>query len=141
MKPTNCVHCGGRGPHEGPGHAYTPASVVADALDAWLTACEAFAEFRAHASDGTRLAAARDVLGALVAPIPHEHTRAVLAQISVVSDRFGMGQYSDDDTDAPCDVEWDVHSLLAAVDPAHVVPDEVEPSHVVGTCFPHPDDE
>lgn len=61
--------------------------------------------------------------------------------MQAVSLRFIGDEYGDDDTDAPCDVEWDVHSLIHAVDPSHEIDDSLQPSHVVGTVFPHPSDE
>lgn len=65
----------------------------------------------------------------------------IIQAVSWVSLRFVSDQFGDDDTDAPCDVEWDVHSLIRAVDSTHQIPAEIEPSHVVGTVFPHPSDE
>lgn len=71
-------------------------------------------------------------------------TRAIgdiVRTIQAVSLRFIGDEYGDDDTDSPCDVEWDVHSLIRVVDPTYEIPGEIEPSHVVGTVFPHPSDE
>lgn len=66
---------------------------------------------------------------------------AVVASLSAVSQRFISDEYGDDDTDAPCDVEWAVHSLVASLDKTHVIPEEIEPAHVADSVFPHPSDE
>lgn len=57
-----------------------------------------------------------------------------------VTARFLFDSYSDDDTDAPCDVEYDVHELIAHLDPTYTRPEEINPSYVIGTQYPPPDE-
>lgn len=58
-----------------------------------------------------------------------------------LSGSFLWGNYTDSDTDAPCDLEWDVHHLQRDLNPAHVIPEDVEPAYVMGTVYPTPEDE
>jgi len=126
---------------------------VLDALSAWVQATDAFSECergldkRPVLSAATTLASAvADFAGRYGRPgLPRStmrrHARNIVVNLAQVTSAFTSDEYGDDDTDAPRDVEWDVHRLLHAADPKHVIPDEIEPAHVVSTVFPHPSDE
>lgn len=126
---------------------------ILEALSAWVEATDAYSECEPGIDPAPLTRAADALVGRIddlarpqrPAAIPasewDQTLAAIMQTIQAVSDRFTSGEYSDDDTDAPCDVEWDVHSLVAAVDPSYQIPEEIEPSHVVGTAFPHPTDD
>lgn len=56
-----------------------------------------------------------------------------------LSAQFLWGLYTDSDTDAPCDIEWDVHHLMKAILPSYEIPADVGPAYVMGTVYPTPD--
>lgn len=115
---------------------------IIDALAAWIDATDAYSECD-RGVDSAPLRVARDALATAIethagaAP----QAPAVVATMLEVSSRFISDEYSDDDTDAPCDVEWDVHNLVHVIDPSHVVPEDVRPASVVDHVFPHAWDE
>jgi len=55
---------------------------------------------------------------------------AIRRSIMGLSAQFLWDDYTDSNTDEPCDVEWDVHTLLSKLDKDHKVPDEVRPAYV-----------
>jgi hypothetical protein len=57
-----------------------------------------------------------------------------------LSGQYLWDDYTDSDTDARCDVEWDVWQLAKACNPSLVVPEDVEPAYVLGTVFSPPPD-
>ena len=61
MKQLPCKICGGRGPHEGPGHNYDPAEVPQEEVDALATMVY-------HTSVGTHLTT-------------HDHLRSLLGRL------------------------------------------------------------
>jgi hypothetical protein len=65
----------------------------------------------------------------------------IIRNLIGLSGQFLWNVYTDSDTDAPCDLEWDVHHLQKAIDDSYTIPDDVEPAYVMGTVYPTPDDE
>jgi hypothetical protein len=116
------------------------------ALDAWVAATSQYSEHSPPPDHAGVLAAATCALMHKLCPflgMPAWRVRAtvIATNLLALTGRFIDERYGDDDTDGPCDVEWDVHSLVRAIEPIHVIPGEVVPAHVVGTAFPHPSDE
>jgi hypothetical protein len=83
----------------------------------------------------------RELCPFLTMPTWRVRATVVVTNLLALTGRFLEERYSYDDTDGPCDVEWDVHSLVHAIEPIHTIPEEVAPSGVMGTAFPHPSDD
>lgn len=64
---------------------------------------------------------------------------AIARNVIALSGSFLWGVYTDSDTDAPCDVEWDVHNLTKAILPSYKIPADVGPAYVMGTVYPTPE--
>ena len=70
----------------------------------------------------------------------HHHGWQISELVLGVSARFIFGHYTDSDTDAPADVEYDVHNHAAAVDPLYQVPEDITPAYVIGTVYDTPEE-
>ena len=66
---------------------------------------------------------------------------AIRRHLIELSGQFLWDDYTDSNTDEPCDIEWDVHHLQADINPNYVIPsiDDVGPAYVSGTVYPTPD--
>lgn len=67
----------------------------------------------------------------------------ITRNLADLSGRFLFGLYSDSDTDAPCDLEYDLCKLREALDPEYSMPspDEVQPAYVMATAFASPEND
>lgn len=114
----------------------TPTEALLEALHDWLEACAARVELALplrryplrRATDRLCAAIGAAAPGSVAGELIASCARGVTAALE--ADRLG-----DDAAEAPADVEWDVHNLVAAIDPSHAVPDDVEPAGVTGTIF------
>jgi hypothetical protein len=124
------------------GHEYP----VLDALADWVNACDPYTA-PLHFDDITdemHLAlakAARTLAAAIIDLVPYaEHedegnslwqkaynTRATMRDLT---GQFLLNDYTDSNTDEPCDVEWNVTGLVQLVDPTYQRPDEIQPAYV-----------
>lgn len=113
---------------------------ILSALTAYLAACNEYADFPDIAPDPRPLVAATIALNAAI-KLPHDHPEFsnvfnLQTNIERVASAFVFDSYSDDDTDAPCDIESDVHHLCHLLDPSHVIPEDAQAGHVIETVYP-----
>lgn len=63
---------------------------------------------------------------------------ALISETIFLAARFMFEHFTDSDVDSICDVEYDIHCYVRALDPTHVIPDDVSPACVLETIYPHP---
>lgn len=118
----------------------------ADALNEWLEACGPYCEPRdgtdAEAIELIRTAKALvEFLRSSTAYEHADHHNAWMIGDNVLhlSMQFLTGQYTDSDTDAPCDIEWDVYSFLERAIEGYKRPADHYPAYVLSTIYPTPE--
>ena len=121
------------------GHDYP----VLDALANWVQACDPYtAPMDAdEITDEMRLTlvnATRDLNKAIIDLAPYSSTDDNLrslgyytrAHIRDLSAQFLTDEYTDSNTDEPCDAEWNVTGLVMLAHPEYKRPDDIRPGYV-----------
>jgi hypothetical protein len=130
------------------GHDYP----VLDALADWVQATDPFTLPAEEITGEMRLnlvEATRKLNSAIIDLVPYsqeapEELRSlaynIRAHVRDLSMQFIVDEYTDSNTDEPCDVEWDVTGLVMMKDPTYVRPDEITPAYVANTLPGPPED-
>lgn len=126
-------------------HETAPLDLITP-LNAWLTVVREDDIPKTDLVKTTR--DLKEALGELRVGLPGEAPRtlhplffqahAIMTALLDLSARFLWDDYTDSDTDAPCDLEWDVHHLQQALNPSHVFPADIQPAYVMATVFSGP---
>jgi hypothetical protein len=116
------------------GHGYP----ILDKLADWVTACDPYTIPEPSAENPLALVeAGRALNSAIIDLVPYSsedeiRSKAyyVRAHIRDLTAQFIFHEYTDSNTDEPCDAEWNVTGLLMLVHPEYQRPDDIRPAYV-----------